>query len=440
MDFTIDDSDELELHPSVLFNIEPLGLDTGQLESLTSYMIRLADLHSIPLGTLFNKIIAPSLDKEYILQSIKRGGNRFFDAAKSINGINETSKDLIKVLENLTSRNDLVNLTFNNWDSIFTSRLLLKPSLFWCPLCLQDFEDKDIMYIPLVWLVRAVNICAIHNVVLISTCRTCMKEIPILHRNSKIGICPYCNSSLKDSLPVRLEINEEKEQFIAINTADIILCAKSLVNNVSREIYKKKLEDISNRFFNGNNQLFRKEVGIAKVTFYDWITGKTIPTFDKVLDICYYLGINLIEFFFEKELVIKIRQTNHLTTVKKQKRRKLDYQALGKTLQEFLALEHPESVQAIAEKIGVSKRLLYKNLPQLCNTLSNRYSEYIKNCSELKTFNNQIKIKDAVDSLLEEGDKPTQRNVENYLKANSFLREESLKSFWKKYLKILDIM
>jgi hypothetical protein len=58
---------ELNLHTrSILYNIEPIGLGTGQVESLSSYLIRVAYEHNITVGHLFNKMVFPHMNKNYL--------------------------------------------------------------------------------------------------------------------------------------------------------------------------------------------------------------------------------------------------------------------------------------------------------------------------------------------------------------------------------------
>ncbi|PAL13751.1 hypothetical protein [Peribacillus simplex] len=122
-------TEDIQLSNSSLYNLKPMELGTFQCESMTSYITRLAEVHCIKLGTLINKVIAPTLNKDFILQSAKRGGNRFYDGAKALNGVSKSSKDLVLAIEKLTFRNDLINLNLTKWEEVFTSRGLLKESL-----------------------------------------------------------------------------------------------------------------------------------------------------------------------------------------------------------------------------------------------------------------------------------------------------------------------
>ncbi|MFC5734022.1 hypothetical protein [Cytobacillus gottheilii] len=63
---------------STLYNLKPIGINTDEIESLTSYVTRLSTAHNVTLGVLFNELIYPILRKE----SRPRDGVTVFDTIK----------------------------------------------------------------------------------------------------------------------------------------------------------------------------------------------------------------------------------------------------------------------------------------------------------------------------------------------------------------------
>lgn len=120
-----------------LYSLTPREIENGMCESLTSYIVRLSQEHNIMLGTLINKIIAPMLDNNYVLNSSIHGGNRFYDGTKSLNGFDKSASEFTRVLELLTGRNDIKDITNLEVKELVSSRNLLKSRLAWCPLCLK---------------------------------------------------------------------------------------------------------------------------------------------------------------------------------------------------------------------------------------------------------------------------------------------------------------
>lgn len=61
-----------DLTRSRLYGLCPKGINTPFVESLLSYLIRLAEVHAVHLGDLLAYEIAPILEKQYLLNSIER--------------------------------------------------------------------------------------------------------------------------------------------------------------------------------------------------------------------------------------------------------------------------------------------------------------------------------------------------------------------------------
>ncbi len=82
MTIKLDTIDELwELKPptfsprSRLFHLVPIGIGTPHVESLTSYVSRLAVAHSVPPGTLLAIEIGPKRQNKLSSQYPQHGGN-----------------------------------------------------------------------------------------------------------------------------------------------------------------------------------------------------------------------------------------------------------------------------------------------------------------------------------------------------------------------------
>jgi hypothetical protein len=101
-----------------------------------------------------------------------------------------------------------------------------------CPKCIEVNSSYKI-----IWQVKEVNYCPIHNIKLHLYCNHCNKKIPICPSKSKITICPNCNSSLitTPAQPYRvsstdLRIIDDWTYLLDSSTANI-----KLINELSSE-------------------------------------------------------------------------------------------------------------------------------------------------------------------------------------------------------------
>lgn len=120
---------------SELYCLEPEGLGTVFIESLSSYISRLANTHCVKPGTLFSQVFSPYLNKKYTNQIVHRGGNGFYDSAHTINGVTETASEFTTMISDLTQMNRMSELTLLKFKGIFPNRGLLRKKKAWCPSC-----------------------------------------------------------------------------------------------------------------------------------------------------------------------------------------------------------------------------------------------------------------------------------------------------------------
>jgi len=434
-EFIIIEQHDNQKETSTLFNIEPIGIGTGYCESLTSYLVRLSEAHCIKVGILLNRIVGPALMKNYVIQSAIFGGNRFYDGAKALNGIDKNSLDLVIAIETLTLREDLINLTLKKWEQVFTNRALLKDSLNWCPSCLKEFDKQyGFKYFPLLWYIKPVQHCLKHHIKLIDVCQHCKRKIPILNRSSVNGICSYCRGDL--AVPISQNFKEtisKKDRFIVQNISDLIVISENLNYKLDRDILYKKITYVSENYLNRFERILMKDLDIPKTTFNYWLKGNSIPTLENLLNICFSTDISLKDFLFKEDFKPSIVNIKNSTNSPVKKNQKINYLKIEETLKSFQAGDEPISMEAISRRMEVSKRTLYRNFPDLCKSLAERFLNEQRLKSDNRKKHVQELIDQSVGELLYLGKLPTQKNIERHLSANSLLRE----SFAKEYLKNL---
>lgn len=97
---------------SPLFHLEPVGVGTPDVESLTSYLTRLAYEHCVPLVKLVLTEVAPRLKENYVQHPEHTSLEKIFGGrTHALNGVGTMAASLVQVLEALTLRSDLRFLT-----------------------------------------------------------------------------------------------------------------------------------------------------------------------------------------------------------------------------------------------------------------------------------------------------------------------------------------
>src|SRR5699024_12161549 len=115
------------------------------------------------------------------------------------------------------------------------------------------------------------------------------------------------------------------------------------------------------------------------------------------------LNKEILDFLLESQkLDVNIFQINDKRVINnktKQIRKPLNYDVIEKKLIEHLSTDTPISMNSVAKVIGRDKRVLYRNIPDLCKQISRRDNDYIKEKSELRIKKLKEKIKLAFNDL-----------------------------------------
>lgn len=410
---------------SILYNIEPIGVGTPFVESLTGYITRLADAHCIYTGTLISKVYSKQLNKDYISKISIRGGNGFFDSAIGINGLGQLSLDFIKETERLTSRQDLRNLTLTNWSAIFPTRGLLRKTKSWCPACYETARDnKETVYDQLIWNFQIVNQCSIHNTPLEYMCYNCNNLVPVINRKSRPGYCSVCESWL-GFFP--------NENYCERNWNPNHLSTEQLVgdllsnNNLhfSNNTVFESVNFYVNESFNYSFSKAANYFGIPASTFLAWKTGKCLPNIGYLSSMCKILDISIIEFLQKREVIITKGFLNQIESNK----RNYDHTEIMEVLRNAIASKQPISISEIAKMIGCDRKLLSRKYPEECKQIIDNYNNYIQEKKQERLKSKIQQLEEAFSAIVRNKVYPSRRRLEEIL-GEGFLKEKVLQERW----------
>ena len=181
---------------SRLYNLEPIGVGTPYVESLTGYIARLAEAHGLPPGILVLTEIAPLVKEGYVFSGSSKDkalekvyGSR--NGKRILNGMDLTATALVQALEALTQRENLHFLTMLTWGDVLSSKGLLRDSRAWCRICYDCwYVTGQTVYEPLIWALDVVTVCPLHGYPLETQCPSCDKKngLLALFHHSRQGI------------------------------------------------------------------------------------------------------------------------------------------------------------------------------------------------------------------------------------------------------------
>jgi len=297
---------------SRLYYIEPIGVGTRYTESLSSYLTRLAQEHCVTSQKLVMGEIAPQMmGEDYESALIKKSVSTLFsnsDAKPAINGMRTKTQSLIQALEELTQRKDLIFLTLLTWEGVIYERGLFRQYRTWCPQCNEQWrQEKKVIYEPLLWSFKEVDVCLEHNCLLVDKCPYCDSRLPAIANSLQLGYCSQCQiwlGSQKDESQVLATDELEWNQYKIRSIGDLIAIAPKLEYQLTLENLTRKLQLILFSFERAVNQDLTHFIKLGKIMEQLKIAlgqnhDKPFHLISLVIPVCYQAKISIPQLFLE---------------------------------------------------------------------------------------------------------------------------------------------
>lgn len=422
-----------------LYSLDPLGVNTAMVESLTSYITRLSAAHCVSVGTMISKMIIPALEKPYLTNLASGGGTRLYARSHAINGYGDMAMAWITELSYLTGQKRLSELTLVRFRHILTTRSLLSSNRTWCPQCLQDqAEHGRPVYEPLLWSLQCVMTCPIHGITLQNVCPSCSKQMPVLERKTQPGRCSKCEAWLGQN--GNLSQDDSRRRDDSYQIGNFLIHTGPCHPNQVREVLSQYIRSM----FAGNIATAARQLGYPKTTLWGWVTGKNLPTLPDALTLAGKMGVNLPELYsavgtpYSFELVYLSSCSRKQADT--QKRRILDLKSIESGLKtQVNAATQPKSLKDVSHSLGVDSRVLRQHYPDLCKHISARYRAYLTDLAQSRQKALIHSVKMATHQIHEANIYPSRRRVEEYISAPGALHEQQARSAWHEALQELGL-
>jgi hypothetical protein len=434
---------------SELYYLRPAGLGTSFIESLTSYIARLAEQHCLTTRSLIVKKLLPSLDRPYLSgQKSHDSITAFWKDASTLNGANILTAEWVQVTGKLTLYPDLHLLTMLPWADVLSPKGLVRHSQAWCPFCYEEWNrGKAVVYNPLIWSLEVVSICPLHNIPLHRQCpyEDCNRLIPMLAPRSRVGYCPHCGRWLGRSYTGEAisaatfldRDDEEWQQWVVAKVAELISSASQLQLPLQKDHFAKAVATYLDEVAGGNISAAARLFQVSRRTIRDWKNGVQIPQLSSLLRFCHLCGISPLQLLTESSPAAEYSSTSRIISAVSGRKTRKHYRAfrferLKCSLEAELQSDHypPPPMSQVAKKLGYDHSFLYKHLPDLCRAISDRFEKYrTEQCEEKK----RLLIREVRQATLEihsQGIYPSQSRVRNLLAKPGSIRIPEALATW----------
>jgi hypothetical protein len=424
---------------SRLYSLAPLGLATPLVESLTSYLHRLAWSYRVSVRALVAQEVLPHLrDPSYVRASPAQLSGFARCRASSLNGTGATAADWARTLEQLTARTDLRHLTVRPWAEGVPAWGLLRPVPAWCPACYHDWQGRgQPAYQPLLWMLQEVTICPTHQTRLRAACPACGRHQSPLAARTPPGCCTQCASVLGAPLA-----SVERE------TDDAVLAWQAWVLGTIEDLRRASVEGrslpwdylpdgiaacIAER---GSARHLGRRVHASKQLFLSWRHGTRRPSFGYLLRACYVLNLSPLQLMSRGgQEVPVLRAAASSRQVPLPQRRgppPADLARIEAFLHAVLAgHERPHAVSQAARHLRVGEKFLVRRYPRECAQITAQYQAYRTARAQQKVAHECEEVRQATLAVHAAGAFPSTTRVAARLSDPHILRRPAAKEVWR---------
>lgn len=407
-----------------MFHLKPIGIGTPYVESLTGYIKRLAEAHSVSVGILLSKEILPTIENN----TNKRiwNANIYGKRSRRINSVSCLSHNIIDVLSQKTLIEGLKSLTFL-WTDVIDNKYIFRDHQVWCPLCYQEnLETKQSIYEPLLWNFKEVKTCKRHNTFLVDECPCCHNRLEILSNLSRPGYCNKCHAWLGQNNNENNQIQENNldwHNWVFDNIGNLIASPTVNFNStyfvLNLQNYLVK-ESISMR-------KLAESIGVTHHTIRRWLDGRSLDLLD-VLTLSYVINYPLIDIL-NKEIIYPDAAPARKTLLVNKKRNKEpnDYENIKLIITDVLESNKELSLRELSRQTGISDKSLRKYLPEEVIKLKSHNQETLKISKDKKID----LIKETIMTLHQRGDRPSQKALSRELGKRVIINNEEREVYLK---------
>lgn len=436
---------------SKLFNLTAIGINTENIESLTSYVSRLTQAHNVSVGVFFSKIVIPKTSSNKL---ISNEGHSIGSKSSAFNNYHETAKELSQIIGLLTTNNQLELLTLIGYEKILSSYELGSKKR-WCPVCLLNWKlTNNILYHKLLWAFEVVEICLEHKCSLVSNCFECGTPQYLLHAKGIEGYCNKCGAFLGKNSIGRISNKDgyfDWQKWVTENVSSLLTLNKyerTIVTNNSDE-FSIQVSFFLNSLSEGIG-ITKKDLAILgnfdSSNFCDWQRGEFSPSLYSLLKLCYLSQIRLIDFYTNEYKIshsIKMLPLYVMNRKSPRTLKKYENEELREILKRIIKDKNapPPSLSSVAKKLGYKKpETIRAKFPKETDTIIDNYRKYSKELTQKKYDELYENIRVQVVIFLEQGIYPSMTKISRALNNPSLFRNYRYKDMLKQIFNELGVI
>ncbi|WP_081063714.1 TniQ family protein [Burkholderia multivorans] len=397
---------------SSLYPVEPISVGTADVESLPSYLCRLAVTHCVSLTDLLHRIsrafgwAAPS---------------KSFWKGRNLSRMDDVAERYACALSEMTSVERLDLLTLRPWRNVIAHSSQAPATSRWCAACFQDdLLSGGTPYFRLAWDVGDVTVCLKHRVRFVDACPDCGNTGA---RNNAVcvvpGWCCHCGAFLGGGVRTAALSATAAETWKAAQIGQLLSAQGCLISVPNRVAMIERVRKLVEQLDDGKSARFARRIGLNRSTVHWWLQQGGVPTLAAHLRIASQTGVSLEELLVGAtgNSIPSLRESPSLAELfpdcrKRSSPHRHDVAELEAKMDKLGQSAVSVSVRELARQLKIHPRQVYILENAKARAIGASWVERQRHRSEQHRLEATRAIEAAVENILSSGKAPNLREVQ----------------------------
>jgi hypothetical protein len=349
-----------------LYGLPLAGAGTGDVESLRSYVQRLAAAHHLNPSTFSHFIFKRREDRR--------------EGALHLNGVGAISMRFTELVEENTGV-DVQAASMARFGTVVPAPYLVRQHhSVYCPMCVLSNSRSERAHSRLVWELEFVTACPRHGLKLqVRKCGALASgRLDPAQKPRLPDVCRDCGSIGLRCQEI-LETASVSELWIADQAAELVSISNIEVRALSLDRLRDGIASSVKHQFGGQPVKAAKMAGLARATVLTWLQGNSRPALGALFRYAIHAQASVVGLFRGEFLEAKC--TEQSAPSRKTTKRK-NWDSIAKALREELASDAPVALNNFAAKHEVDGSQLKRKLPIESSILIEKAAAFKHRCAQ----------------------------------------------------------
>lgn len=358
---------------SIFYGLPLVGVGTPQVESLRSYLLRLAAEHSM-------------IPREVVATIASRQSHYRPDANLnviwrnfSVSGTSDRAERLAIMLSDATGV-DLVPGTLARFRQVISARrLCYARTARFCPECVRRRIEETHAHAPLLWELRVVSACPVHGVRLLSTAECGAPPSALLPLNRRVslpGVCGRCGSIGFQCVGATV-LASGRDLWIAAEAGKLLALSNAESKSFTREMLTAGIREMVDKRFDRKPVRAATQARLARATVLHWLKGTEAVELAALFELAHLADADVTELFrgryTEVGAAIDARGSNGAARILPTRYERHDWTSVQSALVDAADDESVPSLVSVLAPFGVDRSDACRRYPIECHTVSRRH-------------------------------------------------------------------